>query len=192
MQALFAKPAPIHRLVRGALLALWVGAAPWIVHAKDPAVAAKTTPSADSSKQAAVTVSDAWIRASVSGQQATGGFMDLTAAQAMTLVGFESPVAAQAELHEMAMDGDVMRMRAIDSLALPANQTVSLKPGGHHLMLMGLKKTLTAGQSVDLTLLLKSTDGKVVKHTVKVPVKAQSPMMGGGGGMHHHHHHHHH
>lgn len=180
------------RLFLGLVLSLMAAAVPGgSVFAKDPAPAAKAAPAA-APKVSSVTVAGAWVRATVAGQQATGGFMDLTATQALTLVGFESGVAAQAELHEMAMDGDVMRMRAIDSLPLPAGQTVSLKPGAHHLMLMGLKKPLSAGQNVSLTLLLKGEDGKVHKQTVKVPVKAQAPMMGGGGGMHQHDHHHHH
>lgn len=169
-------------LWRGWVLSVALCAAPvGYALAKDPA----------SSSKPVVAVSEAWVRATVAGQQATGGFMDLTAAQSTALVGFETKVAAQSELHEMAMEGDVMRMRAIESLPLPAGQTVSLKPGAHHLMLMGLKKPLTVGQNLDLTLLLKGEDGKVTKQTIKVPVKAQSPMMGGGGGgMHHHHHHH--
>lgn len=180
----------VHPLVRGLLLSLALCAAPGgYVLAKDPVTTSKQAPAADL-KPSAVAVSESWVRATVGGQQATGGFMDLTAAKAMVLVGFESKVAAQSELHEMAMDGDVMRMRAIDNLPLPAGQTVSLKPGAHHLMLMGLKKPLTAGQTIELTLLLKGEDGKVIKQAIKVPVKSQSPMMGGGGGMHHHHHHH--
>lgn len=119
-----------------------------------------------------VQVANAWIRATVKGQQATGGFMDLTSAQAVTLVGFETQVAKYAELHEMAMDGDVMRMRAIDALPLPAGVTVSLKPGAHHLMLTELKRPLVEGESVSLTLLIKGEDGKVRKQKVSVEVKA--------------------
>ncbi len=123
-------------------------------------------------KQGVVQVEGAWIRATVKGQQATGGFMDLTSSQALTLVGFETQVAKHAELHEMAMEGDVMRMRAIDALPLPAGTTVSLKPGAHHLMLTDLKRPLSEGESVSVTLLLKGDDGKVRKQVVSVPVKA--------------------
>ena len=97
--------------------------------------------------------------------------MDLTSSQALTLVGFETQVAKHAELHEMAMEGDVMRMRAIDALPLPAGTTVSLKPGAHHLMLTDLKRPLSEGESVSVTLLLKGDDGKVRKQVVSVPVK---------------------
>ena len=74
--------------------------------------------------QDAVKVEGAWARASVPGQKATGAFMTLTAPAATQLVGVSSPAAGVAEVHEMAMQGDVMKMRAIESLALPAGQQV--------------------------------------------------------------------
>lgn len=150
-------------------------AASWMAQAAAVSPAATAGASSALAKQGGVQVDGAWIRATVKGQQVTGGFMDLTSAQALTLVGFESPIARRAELHEMAMDGDVMRMRQIDALALPAGATVSLKPGGHHLMLTGLKQPLSEGDTVPLTLLLKGADGKVVKQVLSVPVKA--PLM---------------
>lgn len=140
---------------------------------------------ASAARQGWVQVEAAWIRASVKGQQATGGFMDLTSSQPLTLVGFETKVAKHAELHEMAMEGDVMRMRALHALPLPAGVTVSLKPGAHHLMLTDLKQPLKEGQSVSLTLLLKSPDGKVRKQVVSVPVKA--PMLAQPHSPHEHH-----
>ncbi|MDE2594864.1 MAG: copper chaperone PCu(A)C [Burkholderiales bacterium] len=144
-------------------------AASLAVHAAAPAPAVSASAVA---KQGLVQVEGAWIRATVKGQSATGGFMDLTSSQALTLVGFETNVAKHAELHEMAMEGDVMRMRALDALPLPAGATVSLKPGAHHLMLTDLKRPLSEGETVSLTLLLKGADGQVRKQTVSVPVKA--------------------
>jgi periplasmic copper chaperone A len=125
-------------------------------------------------KHAAVQVSDAWIRATVKGQSGTGGFMRLVSPDGCSLVGFSTSAARSAELHEMAMEGDMMRMRPIASLALPAGQGVELKPGGHHLMLLGLKKTLKAGDVVSITLKFKTAEGKSVKQVVKVPVKLQA------------------
>lgn len=119
-----------------------------------------------------VQVNGAWIRQAVKGQSGTGGFMQLTSSQPLTLTGFRTPVAASAELHEMAMEGDVMRMRAIEALPLPAGQAVALQPGGHHLMLMGLKKALKAGTQVPLTLRLRTSDGRAIEQQVKVPVRA--------------------
>src|SRR5260221_6272320 len=78
---------------------------------------------------------DAWVRGTVPGQKGTGAFMQLKSPADMTLVGVASPAAKVAEIHEMAKDGNVMRMRAVDKLALPAGKSVDLKPGGYHLML---------------------------------------------------------
>lgn len=148
----------------------------------------------------AVRVDNAWIRATVKGQSGTGGFMSLTASQPLTLVGFSTAVAAESELHEMAMDGDVMRMHAVPSLPLPAGQTVELRPGmdGHHLMLMGLKQPLKEGDEVALTLKLRTADGKTLTQEIKVPVKSGSMTMAPAGsgasgaqtGMKHNHMHH--
>lgn len=155
-----AKQAGASMLVLAASMGAWGG------------TALAATTAATEAASSSVQVTNAWIRATVKGQQATGGFMDLTSVQAATLTGFETKVAKHAELHEMAMDGDVMRMRAVDALPLPAGVTVSLKPGAHHLMLTDLKRPLVEGESVALTLLIKGEDGKVRKQKVSVEVKA--------------------
>ena len=74
----------------------------------------------------AVKVESAWARVTVPGQKGTGAFMTLTAAQGLRLVGVQSPVAGISEIHEMKMEGDVMRMRAINALELPAGQAVAI------------------------------------------------------------------
>ena len=122
--------------------------------------------------QAQVTLHDPWVRGTVPQQKATGLFMHIDAAQDVRLVAGQSPVAGVVEIHEMAMEGDVMKMRAIESLALPAGQPVQLKPGGHHLMLMALKAPLPAGASVPLTLLLRDARGAEIEQAVQVPVRA--------------------
>jgi len=124
---------------------------------------------------AIVRVDGAWIRQTVPGQTGTGGFMTLTAERGVTLVGFSSPVAEINELHEMKMDGNVMRMNALGALPLPAGQAVALRPGGNHLMLMNLKQPLKAGDQVPLTLKLKLEDGKLIEQTVSVPVLGGAP-----------------
>lgn len=131
------------------------------------------------SAAAKVQVSDAWIRPAVKGQSGTGGFMTLMSPEGATLVGFSTPMAEMAELHEMAMQGDVMRMRPIESLALPAGQTVGLKPGGHHLMLMGLKKPLKVGDQIPLMLKLKAANGQLVKQAILVPVQSAPAALAG-------------
>ncbi len=128
--------------------------------------------SVSAAQEPLVKVDDAWVRQAVKGQSGTGGFMTLTSRVPLTLVGFRSPVASSAELHEMSMQGDVMRMRAIDALPLPAGQAVALQHGGHHLMLTGLKQPLSVGAQVPLTLLLRNGQGQVLKQTIKVPVQA--------------------
>lgn len=117
----------------------------------------------------------AWIRATVPGQAGTGAFMRLTASEPMQLVGVSTPVAGVAEVHEMKLEGDVMRMRAITSLALPAGQAVDLKPGGYHLMLMDLKAPLKADTRVTLTLVLRDARGAERRVALQVPVANRAP-----------------
>jgi copper(I)-binding protein len=121
---------------------------------------------------AQTTIKDAWVRGTVAQQKASGAFMHITSAQGGKLLSVSSPVAGVAEIHEMAMQGDTMRMRAVPSLELPAGKAVELKPGGYHLMLMDLKQQLKAGDSVPLTLVVEGKDGKRETLEVKAPVRA--------------------
>lgn len=122
-----------------------------------------------------VKVENAWARASVAGQQASGAFMRLTAQEPLKLVGVESPTAAVAEVHEMKMEGDVMRMRAIASLDLPKNVAVELKPGGYHLMLQQLKAPLVKDTQVPVTLVFKDAKGAESRLSLQVPVRMSAP-----------------
>jgi len=118
-----------------------------------------------------VTVSDAWARGTVPGQSATGIFMTLQAPRATTLVGVSTPAAANAEVHEMKLEGTLMKMRALPSgLPLPANQPVQLKPGGYHIMLSDLKTPLKKGDTVPVTLRFESADHKMSEQQVQIPV----------------------
>ena len=122
---------------------------------------------------AQTTVKDAWVRGTVAQQKATGAFFQITAAQGGKLVSAASPAAGVVEIHEMVMDGNTMKMRALASgLELPAGKAVELKPGGYHVMLMDLKAPLKAGESVDLTLVVEGKDGKKETLALKAPVKA--------------------
>ena len=128
-----------------------------------------------------VQVSDAWIRATVPGQQGSGGFMKLTSKTDARLVGVTSSAAGVAEVHEMKMEGDVMRMRALDEgLALPAGKTVELRSGGFHLMLMDLKQTLVAGSKVPVTLTFKDGKGVERKVEMSLPVAVATPFKAAG------------
>jgi copper(I)-binding protein len=122
-----------------------------------------------------VDVKDAWVRAAVPGQPGTGAFMNITAKDGAKLVGVSSPVAGVAEVHEMKMDNDIMRMRAIPALDLPAGKTVALKPGGYHVMLMELKQALPAGSSVPLTLVFRDNKGVESKVALTLPVSGVAP-----------------
>ena len=140
---------------------------------------------AASTAWAQVKVDDAWARATVQGQKATGAFMKLTAPQAIRLVAVSTPVAGVAEIHEMKMDGGVMKMRALPALDLPAKQAVELKPGSYHLMLMDLKAPLMKDSSVALTLTFKDAKGVESQQQITVPVNAGMPQ-GAGHGQHKH------
>jgi copper(I)-binding protein len=120
---------------------------------------------------AQVTVSAAWVRGTVQGQKATGAFMQLKSAEGAALLAAESPVAGVVEIHEMKMDNNVMKMRAVPKLELPAGQAVDLKPGGYHVMLMDLKQPLKQGDSVPIKLKFQGKDGKLQEIEIKAEVR---------------------
>ncbi len=135
---------------------------------------------------AAVKVDGAWARATVQGQRGTGAFMSLTAKDATQLVGVSTPVAGVAEVHEMKMEGDVMKMRALPLLDLPAGKKVDLKPGGYHIMLMDLKAPLAKDSTVPVTLLFKDAKGVESKLELKLPVATTAPGAAGAAAEHKH------
>lgn len=124
-----------------------------------------------------VKVENAWVRATAPGQMVAGGFMDLTADADMTLVGGSSPVSKAFELHFMKMDNGVMEMRQMAEIALPKGKTVSLAPGGLHVMFIGLKHQVREGQKVPMTLVVRGVDGK----EQTLAVEARASRMGGMG-----------
>ena len=132
-----------------------------------------------------VTISNAWVRATVQGQKATGAFMTVTSKENAKLLSASTPVAGIVEIHEMKMEKDVMKMAALpNGLDLPAGKAVDLKPGGYHIMLMDLKLPLNKDVGVPLTLTFQDSNGKKSQQVVQVPVSLQPPM-GPGAGMHH-------
>lgn len=141
----------------------------------------------------AVDIQDAWARPSVQGQQATGAFMKLTAKDKLQLLSVSTPAAGVAEVHEMKMEGGVMKMRAVSALDLPAGKTVELKPGGYHVMLMDLKAPLLKDTTVPLTLVFKDAKGAQIKQDIALPVAIRAPGAAPApmpGGMDHSHHKH--
>ncbi len=119
-----------------------------------------------------VSITEAWVRGTVPGQMATGAFMELTSSTDAALVSAATPAAKTVEIHEMALEAGIMRMRAINRLALPAGKTVEMKPGGYHVMMMGLAAPLKQGESVPFTLTFVDKDGRKTTQEIKVPVRA--------------------
>ena len=123
-----------------------------------------------------VTIKEPWVRGTVRGQKATGAFMQLTATESASLVAVESPVAGSVQIHEVKMENDVMKMRAIPKLDLPAGKSVELKPGGYHMMLMDLKQPLKKGEAVPIRLRFEAKD----KTFKTIEIKAQVRELGAG------------
>lgn len=151
--------------------------------AVQPALALALLGAVASPALAQVTVSEAWVRGTVPGMKATGAFMRIESRADTRLVAAASPVAPVVEIHEMAMVDNVMRMRAIPGLAVPAGKPVDLRPGGYHVMLMDLPRPLERGTTVPITLTFQSGDGR--RETVKVaaevrPLAAGAPPVQGG------------
>lgn len=133
----------------------------------------------------AIAISNAFARETAPAQVNGGGFLTITnkAMQADRLISATSPVAPTVQLHTMSMDGGVMRMRELpDGIPMPAQSVVELKPGGLHIMFIGLKAPLKPGQTIALTLRFEKA-GKV---KVAMPVRAIADMGQAMGGSHEH------
>ncbi|MBU3560313.1 copper chaperone PCu(A)C [Polynucleobacter hallstattensis] len=136
------------------------------------------TAQAQNAKVGSVQIENAYTRATVPGQQVAGGFMKIeNKGAADQLISASSPVAGEVQLHEMAMEGNVMRMRQVKEVVVPAGGAVELKPGGLHLMFMNIKAPLAAGETVPVKLKF----AKAGEVEVKMPVNA----MGSPGAMKH-------
>jgi copper(I)-binding protein len=120
---------------------------------------------------AQVTVTDPWLRATVPAQKSAGAFFGLQSAKNVRLVGVSTPVAGRAELHEMAMENNTMRMRQVDGIDLPAGKPVNLATGGYHVMLFDLKRQLKEGETVPVTLVVQDGAKKRSSVTVEAQVK---------------------
>lgn len=127
-----------------------------------------------------VTVNDAWARATAPGQDSGSVQFVITSLREAKLVGISSPSAEAIEIHNMVHEGGKMKMRAVESMALPAGKAVDLGASGNHVMLLKLKKQLKEGDSVPLTLTVQFPNKR--KGTVEVDAKVKSA--GGGHDMH--------
>jgi len=128
-----------------------------------------------------ITVHDAWARASAGAATNGAAYISLTGgAQPDSLIAVSTPIAATAQAHETTSANGVMQMRAEPVIAIPAGQTVTFAPGGNHIMLMGLKHPLTAGERFPLTL----TFAHAPPVTVDVQVRGRSTAAAGDDHMH--------
>ena len=109
---------------------------------------------------AEVEIDNPWVRATVPQQQSTGAFMTITSDVDARLLEVRSPAAETVELHTMEMEGDVMRMRSVDTIDLFAGEAVELRPGSFHVMLIGLVEQAKEGNMIPLTLIVENADGE--------------------------------
>jgi len=132
---------------------------------------------AQEAKVGNIKIEGAYTRSTVPGQKAAGGFMKIVdSGAADQLISASSAVAQEVQLHTMAMDGNVMKMRQVNAIDVPANGSVELKPGGLHIMFMGIKEPLAAGSSIPVKLKF----AKAGEVEVKLPVNAMSGEMPAG------------
>ncbi|MCB8839230.1 copper chaperone PCu(A)C [Aurantimonas sp. VKM B-3413] len=132
-------------------------------------------------KAGAITIGHPWARATLPNAPVAGGYMtiDNTGSEADRLIGGSTPAAKAVEVHEMSVDGGVMKMRQLpDGLEIPAGQSVTLKPGSYHLMLIGPTERLTKGMRVPLTLKFEKAGSVAVELAVE-DVATRKPEMAG-------------
>ena len=124
-----------------------------------------------------VKVANAWVRAPVPGQKNAAAYVELTSASPAALVAAGSSAANRAEMHTMSTEGNVMRMRSVPRIDLPAGQTVKLAPGGLHIMLLELKQPLKVGDLVPLTLSVQPVGGAAGMSltTLEIQAPVQAP-----------------
>ena len=117
-----------------------------------------------------VTVTGPWVRATVPQQKSAGAFMQLQSATPARLLEVRSPLG-RGEIHNMHMEGGVMKMYPVKGIDLPAGKVVSLASGGYHVMLFNLTQQLKEGATVPLTLVVEDDKRKRHEVSVNVPVK---------------------
>ena len=114
-------------------------------------------------------VSNAWARATPGKAENGAAYLTIQSPTPDRLLSVSTPVAKKAELHTMSMEGMVMQMRPLADLDIPAGQPVTLKPGGQHVMLLGLDAPLREGQSFPLTLTFEKAGTRTVTVAIEKP-----------------------
>ena len=137
---------------------------------------------AASAQTGALELTSAWARATPGRAETGAAYLTIETATPDRLTGMSTPVAGKAELHEMTMQGGVMKMRSLATIDLPAGQAVVLKPGATHIMLVGLKQPLRVGDSFPLTLDFEKAGRREVNIVVE-KAGAMGPDQAAGAGM---------
>lgn len=133
---------------------------------------------AHSFKLGEIDIGHPYARPTREGQMVGAGYLKLANKGPVDrLISATSPAAGSVEIHSMSMEGDVMKMRQVDAIEIATGQTVELKPGGYHLMLMGLKAPLKVGEKFPLTLKFEKSGEVVVTVNVEEP-KSKSEATG--------------
>jgi copper(I)-binding protein len=118
-----------------------------------------------------VQVTGAWARATAPGQPVAGIYLNIMSDSDARLTAVETPIAKEAQLHQMRMEGGTMRMRQVEAIDLPAGKTIALEPGDYHVMALGLKRPLKPGEQVPLRLTVVDVKGAKRTITTSVQVK---------------------
>ena len=121
-----------------------------------------------------VTVSEVWAKTTVPGSAVSAAYMHIKSTKSVKLLKVESAMAGMVEIHSMKMDGGVMEMSAVDAVNVPANKVVELKPGSFHVMLMKVKRPISDGDKVPLTLTFEGADKKPFKINVEATGQAKA------------------
>ena len=132
--------------------------------------------SAQQNASALPTISDVWVKATIPGGSVSGAYMHIKSAARVKLIKVESPAAGLIELHESKITNGVMEMKAVDGVEIPTGKSVTLKPGGMHVMMMKIAKPIIVGDKVPLTLTFMGPD----KKSFQVKVDAVAKEKDGG------------
>src|SRR4051812_21221664 len=127
-----------------------------------------------------VKIVDPWARATVPGQKVGGVYMEIVARENLRLTGIKTSAAESAQVHQMKVENGMMRMRAVAFLQLPAGKPVKLEPGGYHIMLYDLRRSLVSEQELSLELTFEDAAKQQHRVPIKVVVRDRDAATGGG------------
>jgi copper(I)-binding protein len=127
-----------------------------------------------------VKIVDPWARATVPGQKVGGVYMEIIAREDLRLTGIKTGVAESAQVHQMKIENGMMRMRAVPFLQLPAGKPVKLEPGGYHIMLYDLRRSLVSEQELTLELTFEDAAKQQHRVPIKVVVRDRDAATSGG------------